>query len=112
MKWSLRFLETHKQMFGFADYKITISDKTEQENESVASAEPNWLERELKITLYRQYVDRKDKKNTLIHELIHALIARYNLEFEEKTKEAKYFEEEKVVNIITDAVMELMEASK
>lgn len=108
----LHFLDEHKSRLGFADYKIFINDETSIESEFVASAECNWLERKLTIKVYKQFVERKDWEETLIHELIHASLVRINQEVEEKMEKLRYLEEEKYVNKLTDSYLELWRARK
>lgn len=112
MKKYINFLEMHKVRLGFADYKIFIKDETNYDSEFIATADPNWIERTLTITVYKDFLERKDWEETLIHELIHAALARIYKEAEEKSWKIRYYEEEKMVNRFTDTYLELWRLKK
>lgn len=105
---SLKFVEQHKHLFGFADWKVSMEDKTHVESDYVASAEPEYLEHTLHITLYKKYLERTDWQETLIHELCHARIGIMQDRTRDMVDKILYYNEEECVNDITRGMMLLL----
>ena len=113
MKKELRYLEKHKALCGFADYKLLLKDSTSHDSgDVVAEAEGDYLDKTLTVTLFKKYTTTKDWKNVLIHELVHARFGLALDKIKDRTKDIAYLEEEEAVNDITRGIMSLLESEK
>ena len=99
----LAILDHYKSYFGFADYKVTISKSIKVHNEYFAEIESNYYDKTLDVRLYNKFRKLSDagKKNTLVHELIHA---RLGVMQEKQQKLIDELEEE-FVNDLTRGVI-------
>lgn len=104
-----KFLETHKKYFGFADFSITIVDKTDVESDCKAEIEVDQFENTLEITLYKGFLESEDKENILVHELIHGRLALFEERLNDRMKSLKYHEEEQMVNELTRGFMAFLQ---
>lgn len=109
VKEALKVLNDYKAYFGFADWEIRIDDKTESdEEETYAEADPDFLEKTLTVTIFPLYL-KSNRKETMIHELIHGRIAVAANKIERKVEQIEYYEEEEAVNDITRGFMKIIE---
>lgn len=103
---SLRYLQKYQSYFGFADWAVTVEDRTDEPNVAIARAAININEKKLKIILYEDFIDEDtDREDVLIHEFIHARHEIKRQKFSKQTFEMEYELEEEMVNDITRGIM-------
>lgn len=108
---SIKFLEFYKSYFGFADWNITLEDRTDEGGAGgiIARTACNHNEKIMKVILYEDFIDEDtDQENVLIHELIHARHAVKENKLAEKISDIEYHEEEDMVNDITRGFMKFI----
>jgi hypothetical protein len=91
------FLDEYKKYVGLSDWKIFVVAEP-KEMESLAEVESNIYEKEMQVTLSKQFfkVTNARRMNILFHELVHARVDIGQL----KAKHAVDIEEEQIVNDI------------
>ena len=94
----LNFLEKYKKLVGLSDYKIFLLEKIENSS-NIAEATVDIFEKFIKVNLYKGFIEgtKEFKKETLMHELVHA---RLCIALQEQQQATKYIEEN-FVNDIT-----------
>ena len=94
----LKFLEEHKRLVGLTDWTVLLVSKPKEidEDNCLANTCINEMEKEITVTLYKPFYSKthEQKKNILIHELIHGRVAVFDIEVEKTHKH----HEEKLVN--------------
>jgi hypothetical protein len=111
MQKALKFLNNHKHLFGFAGYNVVVKDESDHEHDE-AGAETQVFNgaQMLVITLYKGWDVEpfRDWKNLLLHELIHARISLYVMDYTENARKLEYQYQEACVCDITKGVEELL----
>lgn len=104
----LKFLNENKALFGFADWTVELVEKKKVAVTNIAQVIPNHLEKHLEITLYKDFYHNKDRRNILIHELIHGRICVMRVLTEKLTEDIEAEIEEQTVNDLTRGVVALL----
>lgn len=76
MKWIGEIMNSFKDKFGLADYKIFINSNKFTSDGTIAKMDFNWFEKELVLQLSEDFFELPEEKqyNVLIHELLHARV--------------------------------------
>jgi len=97
---------THKEYIlptviklGYQDIKITEED--------LVDAQGCYQAEQSKIRI-KEDMDKREQMNTLLHELLHAIVYVYGLKKDFKTDE----EEEKIVNLLANGLTEVLVRNK
>lgn len=95
VKDSLEFLNSHKNLVGFSDWKVFVSD-TLCTGEEFATAETDIYEQTLVVSLSDSFtkLTSERQQSILVHELIHARVTVFKAIVEKLTE----LEEERLVN--------------
>ena len=105
VKRAAQYLSQNKHRVGLADYIIKIIPKPEKAEREIAEVESDYYSKELTIYLNKDYFERDDKDETLLHELIHARVNIMTQKFSAMVKDIQYELEEDMVNDLTRGML-------
>ncbi|MDX1279464.1 hypothetical protein [Oceanihabitans sediminis] len=104
IKEALEFLEQNKDLVGLHAYKVLLANELHDLGGDYAQVSIDMENRIIKVVLSKEYENHDDKRNILIHELIHGRILLYRKVIK---AHVDLFEEE-LVNDLTQGLMKFM----